>query len=326
MRVRIGIAGVGLALSLASSAVAAGPAAHATPEAAYEQGMVAYRSGDFQSAIPALELAAARNNFFARFYLARIYSATAYGDHAKAYMLFRGLGDQYADIDPDDDPRAPFVAKALTALAAYVKHGVLELRLDPDPERAAEYLRHAATFFNDEDAQFELAKLYLEGEGVEKDAVRALHYLSVLTTERKHAGAQAFLADLYWRGGPVKRDPLTALALISVAVENAPASERVWIDDIYQDIFCGASESVRREAQGRVLEWRVKYRRTLGKSDRSAMEASRGARTCADDVPVMPVERGQSAAAQLSERQPPPGSTLGFALKDAGATNTAPAR
>jgi hypothetical protein len=40
----------------------------------------------------------------------------------------------------------------------------------------------------------------------------------------------------------------------------------------------------------------------------------------------MPVERGQSAAAQLSERQPPPGSTLGFALKDAGATNTAPAR
>jgi hypothetical protein len=218
------------------------------------------------------------------------------------------------------------VAKALTALAAYVKHGVRELRLDPDPERAADYLRHAATFFNDEDAQFELAKLYLEGAGVERDPVRALHYLSVLTTERKHAGAQAFLAELYWRGQLVKRDPLRALALISVAVENAPASERVWIDDIYQDIFCGASEAVRREAQGRVVEWRLKYRRMVGKSDRSAMETSRGVRTCADDAPVMPVEHSPSAAAQLSERQPMQGNALGFALKDVGVTNAAPAR
>ena len=83
-------------------------------------------------------------------------------------------------------------------------------------------MKHAATFFNDEDAQFELAKLYLTGEGIAPDPAQALHYLSVLTTERKHPGAQAFLADLYWRGGPVRRDPLTALALIAVAVENAP--------------------------------------------------------------------------------------------------------
>ncbi|HXF55934.1 MAG TPA: hypothetical protein VNK52_17600, partial [Hyphomicrobiaceae bacterium] len=206
MQVRGGcvIAGLlfGLMLAAASPvAVAAGQATYASPEVAYEQGMSAYRAEDFEQALPALEFAAAHNHFFARFYLARIYSATAYSDHAKAYMLYRGLGDQYADVDPDDDQRAPFVAKALTALASYVKHGVLELRLDPDPERAADYLRHAATFFNDEDAQFELAKLYLEGQGVEKDPDRALHYLAVLTRERKHAGAQAFLADLYWRGG-----------------------------------------------------------------------------------------------------------------------------
>ena len=30
-----------------------------------------------------------------------------------------------------------------------------------NPDRAVEYLQHAATFFNDKDAQFELAKIYV---------------------------------------------------------------------------------------------------------------------------------------------------------------------
>jgi TPR repeat protein len=331
MRLRVGIAGLGLALVMAAgSAVAGGRATFATPEAAYEQGIAAFRSGQFERAIPALEFAAARYNFLAQFYLARIYadSTTAYCDDAKAYMLYRRLGDEYADVDPDDDQRAPFVAKALTALAAYVKHGVREIGLDPDPERAAEYLRHAATFFNDEDAQFELAKLYLNGDGVEKDGRKALHYLSVLTTERRHAGAQALLADLYWRGGLVQRDPLKALALISVAVENAPASERVWIEDIYQNIFCGASEGVRHQAEGVVAEWRLRYRRRVDRADGSDLGAPqpRGARTCANDEPVTPVER--SAKAPLLPERPamPQGPVLGFTLKEAGVAATVPAR
>jgi hypothetical protein len=340
MRLGATILVIGLALATAGSAVAAGQAAPPSPEAAYEEGIAAYRAGAFDRAIPALEHAAAKNHFFARFYLARIYarSATAHVDHAKAYMLFRGLGDQFADIDPDDDPRAPFVAKALTALAAYVKHGVLELRLAPDPERAAEYLKHAAMFFNDEDAQFELAKLFLSGDGVQPDPAQALHFLSVLTTERKHPGAQAFLADLYWRGGPVKRDPTRALALIAVAVENAPESERVWIDDIYQNIFCGASEAVRSQAEDKVTEWLVKYRRVTAKSDRAAREATRGLRTCADDQPVIPIERGMTppierdvtaaaATVPAPERQALQGNVMGsYALKDAGVTTTEPAR
>ena len=32
-----------------------------------------------------------------------------------------------------------------------------------------------------------------------------------------------------------------ALALIRVAVANAPERDRIWIEDIYQNIFCGAS-------------------------------------------------------------------------------------
>ena len=76
-------------------------------------------------------------------------------------MLFQRIADEHADIDPDDLKRAPFVAKALTAVAIYVRDGLPEIALKPDEQRAVEYLRHAATFFNEPDAQFELAKMLI---------------------------------------------------------------------------------------------------------------------------------------------------------------------
>jgi hypothetical protein len=215
-------------------------------------------------AIPALEEAAARgkglNQFFAVFYLARVYSDNTggYADHAKAYMLFQKLADENADADPDDGQRAPFVAKSLTALAGYLRRGVKEIGVRPDPERAVDYLRHAATFFNDKDAQFELAKVYLSGGASPEDVKRGMHYLSVLT-EEGHPGAQALLADLLWRGRYVKKDEQRALALITVSVENAPAHERLWIEDIYQNIFCGTSQGTRSQADGFVTRWRKAF-------------------------------------------------------------------
>ena len=238
-----------------TGAAAAGGVKYASPQAAFEQGLGAYRSGFFEIAIPALEETAAKgdglNQFFAEFYLARIYSDKAGGqvDDAKAYLLFQKLADENADADPDDGRRAPFVAKSLTALAGYLKVGVKDLRVKPDPERAVAYLRHAATFFNDKDAQFELAKVYLSGGGSPEDVKRGKHYLSVLT-EEGHPGAQALLADLLWNGRYVKKDERRALALITVSVENAPAHERLWIEDIYQNIFCGTSQGTRQEASG----------------------------------------------------------------------------
>src|SRR5262245_41958312 len=60
-------------------AVRAGDAvSYASAQAAFEQGLGAYKAGYYEIAIPALEEAAARgaelNKFFAEFYLARIYS------------------------------------------------------------------------------------------------------------------------------------------------------------------------------------------------------------------------------------------------------------
>src|SRR5690349_17679043 len=275
---KLSAAAAALVLAGALGGAAAGEAVkYKSPELAFEQGLGAYKSGFYEMAIPALEQTVAEGSevdrFFAEFYLARIYSGSGpLADHAKAYRLYQTLANENADTDPEDGRRAPFVAKALTALAGYLQHGLPDIGLRPDPRRAVDYLHHAATFFGDKDAQFELAKIYLNGSGTPDDAKRGMHYLSVLT-EEGHPSAQAFLADLFWRGVHVKKDERRALALITMAVENAPSHERIWIEDIYQNIFCATSQKTRKQADGIAAIWRKMFGSTAEPAPQMALGA-----------------------------------------------------
>lgn len=250
----------------------AGAMTFKTTEDALKQGMSAFNGGYYEIAIPALQFAAKDHEFLAEYYLAKIYADNSGNqtDHAKAYELFQSIADEHAEIDPEDDPRAPYVGKALTALAGYVRTGLPEIGLKPDPERAAEYLHNASVSFDDEDAQFELAKMQLKGEGVDEDIPRGRHWLARLS-QKGHAGAQAFLADLLWRGMYMEKDQPRALALISVSVDNAPPTERLWIEDIYQNIYCGAGEGIRAQATGIVGEWGNRYGRKPEYRDRTGL-------------------------------------------------------
>ena len=291
--------------------------------AALEQGLADFKRGDYAKALPALEFAAADDQLMAQFSLAQIYSDNAgtETDHAKAYMLFQTIADEHSDADPDDDSRAPFIAKALTALAGYLRVGIPEIGLKPDPERAADYLHHAALFFGDEDAQFELVKLKLRGEGIPADIASAKHWLAVLT-QRGHAGAQAFLADLYWRGKFMEQDKVKAYALIAVAVEHAPPRERIWIEDVYQNIFCGAGEGIRKQATGMVAEWRTRYGRKVDEVTNSRLGPLNPStvRTCAngDSLPQLNTHALQGAIPQAADV--PPATTS--SLRDVGIKTT----
>jgi hypothetical protein len=150
------------------------------------------------------------------------------------------------------------VAKALIALAGYLRTGIAEIDLAPNPRRAADYLHHAAVFFGDKDAQFELARTYLSADGPGDDTRRGLHYLSALT-EQGYAPAQATLADLFWRGRHVKKDERRALALVTLAVENAPPHERIWIEDTYATVFCAAAQPTREAAGALAARWRKMF-------------------------------------------------------------------
>ena len=219
----------------------------------------------------------------------------------------------------------------MTQIAGYLLSGLPEVGLKPNARIAAEYLREAAQFFRDEDAQFELAKLYLRGEGIESDVPYAKHWLSVLS-QKGHAGAQAFLADLLWRGKYMQADPVRALALISVAVANAPPYERVWIEDIYQNIYCGAAQGIRKQATGLVADWRTRYGRKPDDArphgPRRAQHASRRAparngEPVPFDMGVVSAQPGKAVAAAgaagLRQGRGEPG------MRDVGASVTAPA-
>jgi len=295
------------------AATAAGRVDNAPTQVVLDQGLRAYRAGKLSVAIPALEQVAAgdgREGFLAQFYLGRIYSDNSHPltDHAKAYVLYQRIADAYADIDPDDDQRAPFVAKALVALAGYLRQGVADIGLKADIERAAQYLHHAATFFADEDAQFELAKLFLTGDGIATDVRRAVHWFSVLS-QRGHPGAQAFLADLYWRGRHVPKNAERALALATLAAEGAPSTERIWIEDIYHRVYCGTSDGQRSDAGGVVADWRQKYGRAP-EPERSNGLWTTPTRAC-DDGRIVPVPASNRRATEGGVRAMGPDLSAG---------------
>ena len=217
----------------------------------------------------------------------------------------------------------------MTAIAGYLLNGLPEANVAPNAKIAMEYLREAAQFFRDEDAQFELAKLYLRGEGIESDVPYAKHWLSVLS-QKGHAGAQAFLADLLWRGKYMPADPVRALALISVAVTNAPSYERVWIDDIYQNIYCSSEDPTRRQEAAVLVSWRQKYGRPNRSRDEIGLTPLKVStvRTCNNGEQVMalvplasPQETGSVASARDAQPAAMRGSVLGVGLRsDAPAT------
>lgn len=324
---------VAISAILLAGVASAAPGKFKSPEEALRQGVAAYRGGYYELALPALEHAAAKNLFLGQFYLAQIYAdnAGAHTDHPKAYLLYQSIANEHADVDPDDDQRAPFVAKAMTAFARYLRSGVGEINVRPDPQRAAQILHSSATIFDDEDAQFELAKMLLKGDGVDADPTRAKHWLSVLS-QKGHAGAQALLAEQFWRGIQVEKDPVRAFALISLAMENASSSDKVWIEDIYQNIFCGAGQGVRKQATGVVADWRDRYgRKPEQAKDRSGLGVltAQPQRACGDGEPVhlsMPGDRSDNSTPAVrmpaEHREFLHGSSGGTAsgLRDVGAT------
>lgn len=342
---RLALAGSVATLLMLGSAMA-GDIVFRSPDDAMKQGISAFNGGYYELALPAFEALETSKPQIARFYMARIYGDNegAYTDHGKAFRLYKSLADDLQDVDPDDDSLAPIAAKSLTAVSTYLRNGLPNAGVKPDVEAANRALQRAALTFNDEDAQFELAKVFLRGEGPDisvagfedpsSKIANGRHWLSRLS-QAGHPGAQAFLADLMWRGKFVEKNPTAALNLIDVAVANAPPSERVWIEDIYQNIFCNAGEGVRQQATGRVAEWHNLYgRRPAARDAKDGLDdlSAEAVRTCANGELVRPMSvTAPDSATQVITSAPPaspqrnaviPAAT---SLQPAAASQSAPA-
>jgi uncharacterized protein len=215
---------------------------------AYRQGVGALTSHLVEAALPALEYAAKHGVLGAQLKLARLYASgqdVAKND-AKAFFYFRQIANQQAEINPSS-PVAKYVGEAFVALGRYYRDGIKTMPLAPDPAYAANLFRHAASYFGNADAQYLLAKLYLEGKGVEKNPVMAANWLA-MSARKQHAASQAALGELLWRGKSVRIDQAKGLALLMLAQENA-REEETWIGDLYRNAFGKADNSIRAKAE-----------------------------------------------------------------------------
>jgi TPR repeat protein len=232
------------------------PQPYASATEAYRQGVNALKAGRPGVALPALEYAAKRGVLGAQIKLARAYSVgrEVPKDDAKAFTYFEQIADQQADISPSS-PIAKYAAEAFVALGQYYLDGIPAMPLASNPVYAVDLFRHAASYFGNAEAQYRLARLYMNGTGVEKNVGLAVNWLAI-AAKKQHAASQATLGEILWRGQDMRPRKVRGLALIMLAHENAVAAgkEPSWIGDLYKEALGASNKAARKDAEAMLPE------------------------------------------------------------------------
>jgi TPR repeat protein len=245
------------ALGLAGQAFAfdpTNPSPDASPAEAFQFGFDAYRQGDKVTAIEALGFAAEKGHPIAQWKLGRMYAEGdgIIRDDYKAFEYFSEIADAHADDNPLE-PEARFVSNAFVALGTYYKNGIPNTAIAADPDRARQIFNYAASYFGDADAQLNLARMYYEGQGGDRDPLQAARWAK-LAADKGNVGAQALLGHLLFQGDGVKREPVVGLMFLTVARERAQPGQR-WIFDMQEKALSVATESERRTAVALADDW-----------------------------------------------------------------------
>ncbi len=219
-------------------------------EQALAAGIASYRNGDAKNSVEPLTYAAQGGAALAQWKLGKMYASGdgVAADDYKAYKYFLQIVQNY---DEDDTPRREIsvVASAFVAVGAYNLNGITDAGMKPNPARAREMFQYAATNFGDADAQYNLARMYLDGAGIEKDARQAARWLR-LAAEKGHTPSQAMLGHLLFTGpeGVVKQRA-QGLMYLTLARESAndPAGDK-WIVDLYEKAMRDATDNDRQAA------------------------------------------------------------------------------
>ena len=220
------------------------------PIQALRQGVAGYRTGDMKSSVEAFKYAAANGNPLARWKLGRMY-ADGDGvpqDDYKAFEYFSQIIQNY-DEDNGSQHDLSIVSNAFVALGVYDLNGIANSDVKPDPDRAMEMFRYAALNFGSADAQYNLARLYLDGAAsIPKDVRQAARWMA-LAADKNHKQAQALLGHMLFNGFEgVPHQRARGLMWLTLAKEAATDPKDAWIADLYGKALSQASDSDRQVA------------------------------------------------------------------------------
>ncbi len=117
-----------------------------------------------------------------------------------------------------------------------------------NPSHAAKAFNYAATYYGHPEAQYQLARMHLDGAATGRAEPRlALRWLNH-AAEKGHVQAQAVLGRMLLLGEATQRQPLRGLMWLHVARENATQARDGWVVDLHRKAFEAASDEERRQA------------------------------------------------------------------------------
>ena len=219
------------------------------PHQALQAALESYRAGNPASSVEALKYAAAGGKSLAQWKLGKMY-ADGDGvprDDYKAFQYFQAIVDSY-DEDTANWREKSVVASAFVAVGVFELNGIPGSRLHPDPDDAMRMFLYAATNFSDSNAQYNLARLYMDGvAGLAKDNRQAARWLN-LAAEKGHVKSQALLGHLLFAGDGMQRQHARGLMWLTLAREGANGKAQDWVNALYDQDMKAASDTDRQVA------------------------------------------------------------------------------
>ncbi len=228
--------------------------AAATPVEAFRSATEALRNGEPARAVLSLQYAADHGQTVALWQLGRMY-ADGDGvprDDYRAFEYFQKFADSHADDNPAT-PRARFVANAFVALGHYYLDGIPNTAVSASPDLARRMFSHAASYFGDPEAQYQLAMLYVDGVGLRRDPRRAIPWL-LLAANKGHYKSQALLGRILFRGEHGVKQRASGLMWLTVACDG-PGAKVAWIAELRETAFKQATDDERAMALIQLRRW-----------------------------------------------------------------------
>lgn len=219
-----------------------------TPRDAFASAARSLKAGESEKALSSLQYAAENGHPLAQWKLGHMYAA---GDGVpqsdlRAFEYFSRIADTHAEDSPYL-PQARVVANAFVQVGHYYLEGIPDSDIQQDPGRAREMYAYAASYFGDADAQYNLARLYLNGIGGSEDIRQATRWL-MLASKKGQCNAQALLGQLLFTGDKVPRQAARGLMYLTLARENASGPADRWIVEMHEAASNAASDDERQLA------------------------------------------------------------------------------
>lgn len=207
------------------------------------------------TSLSALQYAAEGGHPIAQWKLGQMYAVGdgVAQDDLRAFEYFSRIASAHAEDSPSA-PQASVVARAFVALGRYYVDGIPNSKVKADPDQARKMFHYAASYFGNADAQYNLARLYLDGaSGASYEAKSGLRWLS-LAVQKNHYQAQALLGQMMFNGDQLPRQAAKGLMYLTLARDSAGPGD-AWIREGYANALKKASENDRAMALQLLERW-----------------------------------------------------------------------